>query len=58
MKLLLHILIFVLIALSSANSLDTKNEDACARIAIEYQKSNKDPEFSANYSDVKACLES
>ncbi|CAG8701128.1 7973_t:CDS:2, partial [Funneliformis caledonium] len=36
---------------------ETKNDDACARIITEYQKSNKDPEFSAKYSDVKACLE-
>ncbi|CAG8488838.1 16718_t:CDS:2 [Funneliformis caledonium] len=83
--LLLHTIVFVIISLSTIISLDTKNEDACARIsvgigpcpipnnglmdfgdvqstlarvAIEYQKSNKNPEFSTKYSDVKACLES
>ena len=34
------------------------DDDACARISAEYKKSNQDPEFSANYSDLKACFES
>ncbi len=61
MKLFFYTLIFALISLfveSSVVSRDTKNDDACARISIEFKKSNEDPEFSAKYSDLKACFES
>ncbi|CAI2166621.1 18900_t:CDS:10 [Funneliformis geosporum] len=37
---------------------EATNDDACARITIEYKYSKSNPEFSAKYSDVKACLES
>ena len=53
MKLIFYILIFALIT-SFVDTID----DACARISNEYRISNKNPNFSAKYSDVKACFES
>ena len=32
--------------------------DAYARISEGYKRSNKNPNFNAKYSDVKACFES
>ncbi|CAG8741298.1 16187_t:CDS:2, partial [Funneliformis caledonium] len=57
MKSFIFTLIFVLITSPSGFSRDTNNDDACARISTGYEQSNRDPEFSANYSDVKACFE-
>ncbi|CAI2189274.1 12222_t:CDS:2, partial [Funneliformis geosporum] len=55
MKPFIFTLIFVLI--TSPSVFSRTNDDACARIIIGYEKSNRDPEFSANYSDVKECFE-
>ncbi|RIA95850.1 hypothetical protein C1645_733729 [Glomus cerebriforme] len=54
MKLIFYILIFTLIT----SLVDANNNDACARISHEYKRSDKNPNFSAKYSDVKECFES
>jgi hypothetical protein len=51
-----YILIFALIAflVIPCNAID----DACGRIANDFDRSSKDPNFSVKHSDVQACFES